>query len=139
MFDIGFSELLLIMVIGLVVLGPQRLSMAVRMVASWIKTLHFLATTVQQELSQELKFQELQDNLKQAKQVELENITPELQASIDELKHSIKILQQTYYAEKFHADNNPYLINSEVINDKILSTSPIKNVKSFLSDPSRDQ
>ncbi|MCJ8727507.1 Sec-independent protein translocase TatB, partial [Escherichia coli] len=29
MFDIGFSELLLVFIIGLVVLGPQRLPVAV--------------------------------------------------------------------------------------------------------------
>ncbi len=37
MFDIGFSELLLIAVIGLVVLGPERLPVAVRTVAGWIR------------------------------------------------------------------------------------------------------
>ncbi len=30
MFDIGFSELLLVFVIGLIVLGPQRLPVAVK-------------------------------------------------------------------------------------------------------------
>ncbi len=30
MFDIGFSELLLVFIIGLVVLGPQRLPVAVK-------------------------------------------------------------------------------------------------------------
>ncbi len=33
MFDIGFSELLLVFVIGLIVLGPQRLPVAVKTVA----------------------------------------------------------------------------------------------------------
>ncbi|MFQ9623296.1 MAG: Sec-independent protein translocase protein TatB, partial [Enterobacteriaceae bacterium] len=37
MFDIGFSELLLVFVIGLIVLGPQRLPVAVKTVASWIR------------------------------------------------------------------------------------------------------
>ncbi len=32
MFDIGFSELLLVFVIGLIVLGPQRLPVAVKTV-----------------------------------------------------------------------------------------------------------
>ena len=33
MFDIGFSELLLVFVIGLIVLGPQRLPVAEKTVA----------------------------------------------------------------------------------------------------------
>lgn len=55
MFDIGFSELLLVFIIGLVVLGPQRLPVAVKTVAGWIRALRSLATTVQNELTQELK------------------------------------------------------------------------------------
>ncbi len=61
MFDIGFGELLLVMVLGLIVLGPERLPVAVRTVASWIRTLRSLASTVQNELSQELKLQEFQE------------------------------------------------------------------------------
>ena len=36
MFDIGFWELLLIAIIGLVVLGPERLPVAIRTVRNWI-------------------------------------------------------------------------------------------------------
>lgn len=67
MFDIGFSELLLVFVIGLIVLGPQRLPVAVKTVAGWIRALRSLATTVQNELTQELKLQEFQDSLKKSK------------------------------------------------------------------------
>ena len=71
MFDIGFGELLLVMVIGLVVLGPERLPVAVRTVAGWIRALRSLAASVQNELSQELKLQELQDSLKKAESATL--------------------------------------------------------------------
>lgn len=66
MFDIGFSELILVFVIGLVVLGPQRLPVAVRTVVGWIRALRSMATSVQNELAQELKIQELQDGLKKS-------------------------------------------------------------------------
>lgn len=64
MFDIGFGELLLVFVIGLIVLGPQRLPVAVKTVVGWVRALRSLATTVQNELAQELKLQEFQDSLK---------------------------------------------------------------------------
>lgn len=67
MFDIGFSELLLVLVIGLVVLVPERLPVAVRTVSGWIRALRSLAASVQHELSQELKLQELQDSLKKSR------------------------------------------------------------------------
>ncbi|VDZ91170.1 sec-independent translocase [Lelliottia amnigena] len=47
MFDIGFGELVLVFVIGLIVLGPQRLPVAVKTVAGWVRALRSLATTVQ--------------------------------------------------------------------------------------------
>ncbi len=55
MLDIGFSELLLVMIIGLVVLGPERLPIAVKTVTGWIRVLRSLVANVQHELSQELK------------------------------------------------------------------------------------
>ncbi len=67
MFDIGFGELLLVFVIGLIVLGPQRLPVAVKTVVGWVRALRSLATTVQNELAQELKLQEFQDSLKRLK------------------------------------------------------------------------
>lgn len=67
MFDIGFGELLLVFVIGLIVLGPQRLPVAVKTVVGWVRALRSLATTVQNELAQELKLQEFQDSLKKLK------------------------------------------------------------------------
>ena len=77
MFDIGFSELLLVFVIGLIVLGPQRLPVAVKTVVGWIRTLRSLATTVQNELAQELKLQEFQESLKKVEKASLNNLTPE--------------------------------------------------------------
>ena len=63
MFDIGFGELILVLVIGLVVLGPERLPVAVKTVAGWIRVMRSMAANVQNELTQELKLQELQDNV----------------------------------------------------------------------------
>ncbi len=97
MFDIGFSELLLVMVIGLVVLGPERLPVAVRTVAGWVRALRSLAASVQNELTQELKLQELQDSLKKAEQAGLQNLTPELKASMDELKEAAQAMKQSYH------------------------------------------
>jgi len=54
-FDIGFSELVLVFVIGLIVLGPQRLPVAVKTVVGWIRAIRSLAANVQHELAQELK------------------------------------------------------------------------------------
>jgi len=95
-FDIGFSELLLVFVIGLIVLGPQRLPVAVKTVAGWVRALRSLATTVQNELAQELKLQEFQDSLKKVEKASMDNLTPELKASMDELREAAESMKRSY-------------------------------------------
>jgi hypothetical protein len=85
-FDIGFSELVLLMVVGLVVLGPKRLPVAIRTVMGWVKTIRGLAANVQNELKQELKLQELQDSIKKAESLNLQTLSPELSKTVEELK-----------------------------------------------------
>ena len=99
MFDIGFSQLLLVMVIGLVFLGPERLPVAVKTIAGWVRALRSLAANVQNELTQELKLQELQESLKKVEEkANLQTLSPELKASMDELKEAAQSLKQTYHA-----------------------------------------
>ena len=88
MFDIGFSEILLVCIVGLVVLGPQRLPVAIRTVMSWVRTIRGLAANVQNELKQELKLQELQDSIKKAESLNLKALSPELGKTVEELKAS---------------------------------------------------
>lgn len=99
MFDIGFTELLLVAVIGLVVLGPERLPVAVRTVAGWIRAMRSMAANVQNELSQELKLQELQETLKKVEEkAGMEALSPELKQSMDELRQAAQSLKTDYQA-----------------------------------------
>ena len=88
MFDIGFSELVLVFIVGLVVLGPQRLPVAIRTVMGWVRTIRGLAANVQNELAQELKLQELQESIKKAEHLNLKALSPELAQTVEELKQS---------------------------------------------------
>jgi sec-independent protein translocase protein TatB len=94
-FDIGFSELVLIFIVGLVVLGPQRLPVAIRTVVSWIRTIRGIATNVQNELSQELKLHELQESIKKAEKLNLSELSPDLAKNIQDLKESAQQMQQS--------------------------------------------
>ncbi|EED1043720.1 MULTISPECIES: Sec-independent protein translocase protein TatB [Enterobacteriaceae] len=131
MFDIGFSELLLVFIIGLVVLGPQRLPVAVKTVAGWIRALRSLATTVQNELTQELKLQELklqefQDSLKKVEKASLTNLTPELKASMDELRQAAESMKRSYVAndpekasDEAHTIHNPVVKDNEAAHEGV--------------------
>lgn len=119
MFDIGFSELLLVFVIGLVVLGPKRLPVAVKTVVGWIRALRSLATTVQNELTQELKLQEFQDSLKKVEKASLDSLTPELKASMDELREAAESMKRSYSAhDPEKASDEANTIHNPVAKDK---------------------
>lgn len=107
MFDIGFWELVLIAVIGLVVLGPERLPVAVRTVARWVRTFRAMAASVQNELNQELKLQEMQENLKKAEQMNLKDLAPEVDASLRELKEAAASVQRPYANSQSAASSEP--------------------------------
>ncbi|ABN75060.1 Sec-independent protein translocase protein TatB [Actinobacillus pleuropneumoniae] len=100
MFDIGFSELVLIFIVGLVVLGPQRLPIAIKTVMGWIRTIRGLAANVQNELAQELKLQELQESIKKAEKLNLTTLSPELSKTVEELKQSAQKMQSDLDAAK---------------------------------------
>lgn len=100
MFDIGFSELVLVFIVGLVVLGPQRLPIAIRTVMGWVRTIRGLAANVQNELAQELKLQELQESIKKAEAMNLSSLSPELSKTVEELKQSAQKMQSDLNAAK---------------------------------------
>jgi len=95
-FDIGFWELVLISVVGLVVLGPERLPVAIRSVSKFVGAAKSMANSVKDELSHELKVQELQENLRKAEQMGMEDLSPDLKASVDELKQAAAEVQRPY-------------------------------------------
>lgn len=54
MFDIGFAELVLIAVIGLLVIGPERLPETIRTASLWLGRIKRGYNEVKQEIQQEL-------------------------------------------------------------------------------------
>lgn len=100
MFDIGFAELMLIFLVGLIVLGPQRMPVAIRTVMGWVRTVRGLAHNVQTELAQELKLQELQESIKKAEALNISNLSPELSKTVEELKQSAQQMQESLNSAK---------------------------------------
>jgi sec-independent protein translocase protein TatB len=75
MFDIGFWELVLIAVIALLVIGPERLPRVARTAGLWIGRARRTLSSVKAEIDRELKTQELREILdKQSRSNPLETI-----------------------------------------------------------------
>lgn len=67
MFDMGFLELLLIGIIALIVLGPERLPKAARTVGLWIGKAKQGFDSIKTEIDRELKVKELQEQIAEQK------------------------------------------------------------------------
>ena len=65
MFDIGFSELLLIGIVALIVLGPERLPGAARTVGALLRRARASWATVRSEVERELAAEELKRSMKE--------------------------------------------------------------------------
>ena len=93
MFDIGFSELLLLAVISLLVLRPERLPGAVRTATTWISRIRRSFNEVRSELERELNTTELKQDLhNQSILKQLEDTGRELNQDLDAVRAGLKDL-----------------------------------------------
>ena len=75
MFDIGFTEIIFIMVITLLVVGPERLPRIARAAGLWLGKLRGFVSTVKADIDKELAAEELKKVLqKQVSSPELEEL-----------------------------------------------------------------
>ena len=88
MFDVGFSELLLVGLIALLVLGPERLPVAARMAGLWIGRLKRSFNNIKSEVEREIGADEIRRQLHNERILELEremkqSIQPEAKPPAD--------------------------------------------------------
>lgn len=69
MFDFGFSELLLIGIVGLVVLGPEKLPVVARTAGEWLGKAQRMVQQVKNDIEREAELSELKQIQLEAKQV----------------------------------------------------------------------
>jgi sec-independent protein translocase protein TatB len=89
MFDVGFSELLVIAVVALLVLGPERLPKAARFAGLWVRRARAQWNSVKSEFERDLASDELkrglrdtQDSLREA-QDSLRNVGSRLRREVE--------------------------------------------------------
>jgi sec-independent protein translocase protein TatB len=63
MFDIGFWELLLIAIVALVVVGPERMPRLIRVTGLWIGRANASIQSVRSEISRELSAEDLKKTI----------------------------------------------------------------------------
>ncbi len=93
MFDIGFSELLVIAVVALVVLGPERLPKAARFAGLWVRRARNQWDSVKQELERELQAEEIKRQMQDVRQG-MQDTENQLRASGEAIRREAAQAQQ---------------------------------------------
>ena len=89
MFDIGFSEIFIVAVVALLVLGPERLPRAARFTGLWVRRARAQWYSVKAELENELVDDELKRSLLRT-QEELREIRAEIHNHGRELQNDLR-------------------------------------------------
>lgn len=90
MFDIGFSELLMVALVSLLVIGPERLPKAARLAGFWIGKSRAMVAAIKAEIRTELQTEELRQIFnEQLKMQELEKVLEDTTDSLHSIKNSI--------------------------------------------------
>jgi sec-independent protein translocase protein TatB len=119
----SFWELVVIAVVALLVLGPERLPGAIRSVSGFVRSVKQFGQQMQAELNDELRVQELHDKLKQAEEKGLLNLTTEEMQAMAELRQAAAEV------------TNPYPATSNTAEPKAPSAEPIAALPSITPDP----
>jgi sec-independent protein translocase protein TatB len=83
MFDIGFPELLLIAIVALLVIGPERLPEALRTLGLWLGRMRRSFTAVRTEIEKEIGMDEIRRQLhNEAVMEELQRIERGVQSTL---------------------------------------------------------
>ncbi len=82
MFDIGFAELIIIGVVGLLVIGPERLPGAIRTASLWLNRIRRGFNDIKQEVQQEIH----NDSVMQ----ELRKTGEQIKAQTDGIQQSVR-------------------------------------------------
>jgi sec-independent protein translocase protein TatB len=95
MFDVGFSELLVIAVVALLVLGPERLPKAARFAGLWVRRARSHWNSVKAEFENELAAEDLQRTLRETREAlasaesQLRGGAAALQTRLDEARNQL--------------------------------------------------
>jgi sec-independent protein translocase protein TatB len=64
MFEVGFSEICMVALVALLVIGPEKLPKVARMAGFWIAKSKRMVASVKQEIHEEFQAEELRQSLK---------------------------------------------------------------------------
>ena len=112
MLNLGMTEIFCFAVIGLLVLGPDKLPEAARFVAKWYGKIKKLINNIQNEIDRELRLSEFREEM----QKEIEKITElerRVQKQLDELKNSHASVEEPTQVDSEIKVQTQYLLSKQ--------------------------
>ena len=91
MFDVGFSELILLGIVALVVLGPEKLPHAARMAGAWLGRIRRTVIDIQAEIEKEVSAAELKQRMNDE--------IARLKAATNPIEEEIKAVENTIHQQ----------------------------------------
>ena len=110
MFDVGFSELILLGIVALVVLGPEKLPHAARMAGAWLGKIKRAVVDIQAEIEKEVSAAELKQRMNDEIE-KLKSLSEPIEAEIEVVKNTIH--QQINDVSQTLDETNAKSLNSE--------------------------
>jgi sec-independent protein translocase protein TatB len=127
-FDIGFFELCLVVIVALLVLGPERLPVAARALGRWIGKAQRAFVSVKNEINRELQLDELRQQLKQQQQ-QMEQLLnqqelSDLQRQIEETRAAFRQEMQQQQSHLQSSSSTTAAAKSQSDNESLDSEAP---------------
>lgn len=116
MFDVAFSELVVIAVVALIVIGPEKLPKVARTLGALVGRMQRYVAQVKEEVNREVRFQELQQ-LQQEIQEAANNAQTNVKQQVDDVAQS---LQHKLDAEALDRQ----VLDAEIASAQLSNTEP---------------
>lgn len=96
MFEVGFSEICMVALVALLVIGPEKLPKVARMAGFWVAKSKRMLASVKQEISEEFQAEELRQSLKNQTGVnEFKQLLDDTSNDLRAIKDSIRQKPET--------------------------------------------
>ncbi|AXI01581.1 Sec-independent protein translocase protein TatB [Aquirhabdus parva] len=139
MLDIGFTEILLLGAVALIVLGPEKLPHAARMAGAWYGRIRRSIATIQAEIEQEVNLAEMRkrmndelEKIRQAEQSigsEMNSIHQNIQGEMSSLEQSIKGNAEATPTHSFV--QRDFVVISQSERDALIPAAPYQHRKAI--------
>ncbi|MFT7685435.1 MAG: sec-independent protein translocase protein TatB [Candidatus Azotimanducaceae bacterium] len=113
MFDVGFPELLLVSVVALLVIGPERLPETVRTIMIWLGKIKRSFANIKTEIEQEIGVDEIRQKIhNDTIMKDLDEGRDKIQSVFDDIQQDVKSMQSIHNPNKNEPSKKTNLVES---------------------------